>query len=89
MGQRYSSVCFRAFQSVYDITKYKRKILLSQVKRGIKNSDKELTHWSRVHDSTLESVTAFLKSENNEFGFTVKEILVNICLVQIRRKHIK
>jgi len=86
MGEKYY-VCYKAFQSVYDITKYKRKVLLSEVKNGIRNSDKEFTDWGRVHDSTLETVSAFLKNDDNELGFTAKEIIANISCPNTAKTH--
>jgi hypothetical protein len=60
------NICYKAFQSVYDISRYKRKVLLSEVKDGIKNSENGLTEWSKVHDATLQSISAYLRCEVND-----------------------
>jgi hypothetical protein len=86
MGKKYN-ICYKAFQSVYDISRYKRKVLLSEVKDGIKNSENGLTEWSKVHDATLQSISAYLRSEVNDLGFSAKEIITNIICPNTEKTH--
>jgi len=76
-GKKYI-VCYKAFQKTYQLSNYKRKKLLSEVKRGIKNSDGELTDWRKVHESTIQLVKASLKRSENDVAIATKDIIANI-----------
>jgi len=79
LGKKFN-VCHRAFESVYQLTRYKRNKLLKDVKQGIKNSDNGFTDWAKVHDSTLQRIKTCLKSSDGGLGYLPKELITNmIC----------
>jgi hypothetical protein len=69
----------KPFKKTYQqLSNYKRKKLLSEVKRGIKSSDGELTDLTKVHESTIQLVKASLKRSENDVAIATKDIIANI-----------
>lgn len=57
------TVCSKAFEKCYGISKYRRKKLIDEVKKGVINSELDLSDWRRVHDKTIESINLSLKGQ--------------------------